>query len=71
MIKHLAYFSRTDLLLICKRDHHKTADDDTYCEACSVLSALDAGIPPSVIAGKTKLSDHFSPEYIKSQLPDS
>jgi hypothetical protein len=27
-------------------------------------SALDAGIPLSVIEGRTKLSDHFSEDYI-------
>ena len=31
------------------------------------LAALDAGIPLSVIQRKTKLSDHFSKEYIDSQ----
>lgn len=31
------------------------------------LEALEAGIPLSVIEGKTKLSDHFSPDYIKAQ----
>lgn len=30
-------------------------------------AALDAGIPLSVIEGKTKLSDHFSKEYIDFQ----
>ena len=30
-------------------------------------SALDAGIPLSVIEGKTKLTDHFSQEYIYLQ----
>ena len=38
------------------------------CEPCwdksQVQSALDAGIPLSVILGKTKLRDHFSQEYI-------
>lgn len=34
-----------------------------YC----IDSALAAGIPLSVIQGKTRLSDHFSEEYIKSQ----
>lgn len=29
--------------------------------------ALDAGIPLSVIEGRTKLSDHFSPEYINDK----
>lgn len=31
------------------------------------LSALDAGIPLSVIRGETKLTDHFSPAYIAEQ----
>lgn len=30
--------------------------------------ARGAGIPLSVIEGKTKLSDHFSSEYIESQI---
>ena len=30
-------------------------------------NALDAGIPLSVIEGKTKLKDHFSQEYIDYQ----
>ena len=30
-------------------------------------SALDAGIPLSVIEGKTKLSDHFTKEQIKAE----
>jgi len=29
--------------------------------------ALGAGIPLSVIEGKTKLCDHFSPDYIRFQ----
>ena len=40
-----------------------------HCEECwdEILKqgALDAGIPKSVIDGKTELSDHFSKEYIK------
>lgn len=30
--------------------------------------ARAAGIPLSVIEGRSKLSDHFSPEYIKSKV---
>ena len=29
--------------------------------------AIEAGIPLSVIEGKTKLSDHFSQDYINEQ----
>ena len=36
-------------------------------EVYVIQSALDAGIPLSVIERKTKLTDHFSKEYIKSQ----
>lgn len=32
-----------------------------------VNGALEAGIPLSVIEGKTKLTDHFSQEYINKQ----
>jgi hypothetical protein len=39
-------------------------EDEVMCEACQIIGALDAGIPRSVIAGKTKLSDHFSEGYI-------
>jgi hypothetical protein len=49
-------------------DHHSDESGD-YCwpcyEAAMKQSALDAGIPLSVIEGKTKLSDHFSKEYIE------
>lgn len=38
-----------------------------YCQEWFVQSALQAGIPHSVIEGKTKLTDHFSPEYIRAQ----
>lgn len=37
------------------------------CEACCKRGALDAGIPVSVIEGRTKLTDHFSESYINSQ----
>lgn len=37
------------------------------CYALLVESALDAGIPLSVIEGRTKLTDHYSPEYIRHQ----
>lgn len=43
-------------------------ENDPICEACYqkwfVRSALEAGIPLSVIEGKTKLSDHWSQAYI-------
>jgi hypothetical protein len=48
-------------------------DSGEYHTACidkwNQQSALDAGIPLSVIEGKTKLSDHFSETYIDSQCP--
>lgn len=34
-----------------------------HCPACRA-AALDAGIPLSVVEGKTKLTDHFSEERI-------
>jgi hypothetical protein len=49
---------------------HDGEDTDPNCPSCQTSlrqSALDAGIPASVVEGKTKLTDHFSPEYIKSQ----
>lgn len=36
------------------------------CPLCT-QSALDAGIPLSVVRGETKLTDHFSREYIDAQ----
>ncbi len=39
------------------------------CPECTA-SALDAGIPLSVIQGKTKLSDHFSPAEIARNSGD-
>lgn len=46
--------------------------DDVRCEACHDeafrAGALEAGIPLSVVEGKTKLSDHFSKDYIASQI---
>ena len=53
-----------------------TCDDccnssDGICEAhwpeWSNRLALEAGIPLSVIEGKTRLRDHFSQEYIDAQ----
>jgi hypothetical protein len=38
--------------------------EPTTCDDCR---ALDAGIPLSVIKGETKLTDHFSREYIDHQ----
>lgn len=54
-----------------------TSDDFEYdresgevCNECMEIrareSALDAGIPLSVIEGKTKLQDHFSAECIRA-----
>jgi len=42
----------------------KCCEDETLCENCEKQAALQAGIPLSVIEGKTKLSDHFSEDYI-------
>lgn len=45
-------------------------DDETMLKAQKHFhreEALRAGIPLSVIEGKTKLRDHFSQEYIDSQ----
>jgi hypothetical protein len=54
---------------IChKKKEVKVDESGQYCEKCYLAickkSALDAGIPLSVIEGKTKLTDHFSQEYI-------
>lgn len=40
--------------------------DEAY-DLASRDNALEAGIPLSVIEGKTKLTDHFSQEYIDQQ----
>lgn len=49
-------------------DDGHVGDDGFYCYSCwteyEKQSALDAGIPLSVIEGKTKLSDHYSKEYL-------
>lgn len=42
-------------------------DDCWTCRAHMRQSALEAGIPLSVVDGKTKLSDHFSEQYIAEQ----
>jgi hypothetical protein len=42
-------------------------DDETYTPKEFRQAAIDAGIPESVVDGKTKLTDHFSPEYIESK----
>lgn len=47
----------TSGLIVC-------TDDETMTEAEMREDALAAGIPLSVIEGKTKLTDHFSKEYI-------
>lgn len=51
----------------CK-EHDETYDPECgQCRNDVVNSALRAGIPLSVINGETKLSDHFSQEYIDQQ----
>lgn len=51
-------------------DTSNTVSDEggDYCQACYEKwmhqSAIDAGIPLSVIEGKTNLTDHFSQAYI-------
>lgn len=37
------------------------------CEHCFIQGARSAGIPDSVIEGRTRLSDHFSADYIDFQ----
>ena len=53
------------------KDSARTDESGDYCIPCAEAiwrqGALDAGIPLSVIEGKTKLSDHFSEAYIESQ----
>ena len=39
-------------------------DENGECTANFEDEAIAAGIPKSVVDGKTKLSDHFSKEYI-------
>lgn len=56
---------------------HKLAEENEQscplpmneCPEC-VASARDAGIPMSVILGKTKLSDHFSEAQIARECGD-
>lgn len=52
-------------------DNMHRDDSGVYCERCQreheERGALDAGIPLSVIRGQTKLTDHFSREYIDAQ----
>lgn len=39
-------------------------DEMPVCECCFKKEALEAGIPLSVIEGKSRLTDHFSKDYI-------
>lgn len=52
-------------------DNCSECDDGYVCEAHCLewmqREAQKAGIPISVIEGKTRLRDHFSQEYIDSQ----
>lgn len=61
---------------LCYNQRCNNGDDDGRCTMAEhrdwlcprfVSSALDAGIPLSVVMGKTKLTDHFSREYIDAQ----
>lgn len=66
MKNHIAPYlkmSPTELKQACE-----CLDDDRYCQACFISAARDAGIPDSVISGESRLSDHFSPEYIAKQI---
>lgn len=58
---------------ICIKEIPTISDESgNFCESCYnkafIESALNAGIPLSVIEGKTKLSDHFPREYIEEQI---
>jgi hypothetical protein len=53
--------------LLCERMDLPDEVSDWVIDIGTTLAALEAGIPLSVIQRKTKLSDHFSPEYIESQ----
>lgn len=44
--------------------HEELESECTLCQKELKQSALDAGIPLSVIEGHTKLTDHFTQEYI-------
>ncbi len=63
----LIHLPRPELERVCQEEHENYADDEQHCPACWILGASDAGIPRSVIAGKTALKDHFSQSYIDSQ----
>lgn len=52
-------------------DHEILESGCPRCEREMLESALAAGIPLSVIEGKTKLTDHFSPEYIATMAGKS
>ncbi len=54
--------ARADLHSDDSGDYHERCIAEYHKE-----SAIAAGIPRSVVEGKTKLSDHFSEEYILSQ----
>jgi hypothetical protein len=60
-LKELSYLSNAELLDLCLCKD----SDEFMCQACFVRGALDAGIPPKVIAGEDRLSDYFSREYIE------
>lgn len=55
-----------------KREACEMDDAGIWCERCREAqekeAALAAGIPLSVIEGRSKLSDHFSADYIRAQI---
>lgn len=59
--------SVSDSIAAFHRDHDDIPDEDIewFSEIYFKHGALLAGIPRSVVDGKTKLSDHFSSDYIK------
>lgn len=50
--------------LYCQEHGIDSEVSDAACRKAHTDGALAAGIPRSVIEGKSKLSDHFSQEYI-------
>ncbi len=63
----LLKLSATELSAACTCTEAAQDGEEPACEACFIAGALSAGIPRSVIAGETRLSDHFSAEYINHQ----
>ncbi len=61
------------ILTLDAHEYHESYEPDCVrCQSEARQSALDAGIPASVIDGKTKLTEHFTQEYInfKANRPE-